>query len=144
MHIYRFFQKYKYLPFKLLMAFSFNLQSISLQNYKKSFYIQIEGEHFIVRWWCRALQRRAVKLENNQICQKFGGKKMKKCLVQLAFNPFLHGTMGTQNSGLEYPFPHKYWVLTFFIHPIHNMHNHPKSSDVNHQTQMRIISSFRA
>ena len=34
-------------------------------------------------------------------------QKMKKSLVQLAFNPFLHGsTVGTHNSGFEYPFCH--------------------------------------
>ena len=32
---------------------------------------------------------------------------MKKSLVKLAYNPFLHGTAGTQNAGFGHPF-HNY------------------------------------
>ena len=42
---------------------------------------------------------------------------MKKILFQLAYNPFIQGTMGTQNPGFGYPFRH-YWLLysTYMLH----------------------------
>ena len=33
-------------------------------------------------------------------------QKMKNSLVQLGFNPFLHGTESTRNPGFGYPFQH--------------------------------------
>ena len=42
-------------------------------------------------------------LKNHQTWQFFF-KKMKKSLAQLAFNPFLHNTVSTQNPGFGYPF----------------------------------------
>ena len=47
-------------------------------------------------------------LKNHQIWQKFG-QKMKKILVQLAFNPFLHviSTMETRNPYFRNPFHHQ-------------------------------------
>ena len=43
-------------------------------------------------------------LKNHQICQKFG-IKMKKSLVALALNPFLHGNcIGTRNPDFGCPF----------------------------------------
>ena len=44
-------------------------------------------------------------LRNHQIWPKIW-QKMKKSLVRLAFNPFLHGTAGNQYPGFRSPFRH--------------------------------------